>query len=181
MWNAGSIGVIKPQTTNGPPMHSFTPSRENTRALRDALGHYATGVCVVTCAGPDGPVGMTVNSFASLSLDPPLILWSPGKSSRRGAAFTAAHHFAVHVLAQDSAHLAQHFAKAGGDFTTLSWTPSAHGPPLLPNALARFECRTHAQHDAGDHVLLIGLVEQAYMQPGEPLVFYGGGYRALSP
>ena len=91
-----------------------TPTSCDERAFRDALGRFATGVTIVTCNGPDGPMGITANSFASLSLDPPLVLWSPAKSSRRYEAFVNATEFAIHVASYDQLDLCRDFAKSAG-------------------------------------------------------------------
>ena len=128
---------------------SFDPAAD-PRAFRDALGRYTTGVTVVTTMTADGPVAITANSFASVSLDPPLVLWSPAKSSRRFAAFEGAQHFAIHVLAAEDAALASDCAKSWAPFDNHTVTEGEGGTPLIDGVLARFECETHAQHDGGD-------------------------------
>lgn len=155
---------------------AFNPAEGDTRRLRDALGSFATGVCVVTADGPEGPVGITANSFASLSLEPPLVLWSPARSSRRFTAFTAARHFVIHVLAEDQFALGRHYALQGHDFSLPGITMNPEGVPLLPGCLARFECRQEALHDGGDHALIVGRVLRAASRPGPPLVFSAGRY-----
>ncbi|MCC5971736.1 MAG: flavin reductase family protein [Pararhodobacter sp.] len=154
----------------------FNPAESDPRRLRDALGAFATGVCVVTARGAAGPVGITANSFASLSLDPPLVLWSPARASRRFTAFAAADHYAVHVLAAEQFALGRHFALHGQDFALPGVSDNAEGVPLLPGCLARFECRREAVHDGGDHALIVGLVLRATSRPGAPLVFSAGRY-----
>lgn len=162
--------------TGIPPMERFMPGPETARALRDALGRFATGVAVVTAQDGDGPVGITANSFASVSLDPALVLWSPAKSSSRFPLFHAAEHFAIHVLGQDHRDLAAHFVRHGRDFAGLQAIPGPGGAPLLDECLARFACRTVARHDAGDHVIMVGEVLDAAFREGEPLVFSQGAY-----
>lgn len=160
---------------------TFDPAHGDTRRFRDALGAFATGVCVVTAAGTDRPVGITANSFASLSLEPPLVLWSPARASRRFAAFLAARDYAIHVLAEDQFALARHFAVNGYDFALDGVTVSADGVPLLPGCLARFECRQEAVHEGGDHALIVGRVLRAASRAGKPLVFSAGRYGGLAP
>ena len=148
--------------------------------LRVALGQYATGVAVVTTVGADGrPMGLTVNSFASVSLDPPLVLWSLGRSSACLPAFKACSHFAINVLAAEQVELANRFAAAALDkFAHLAWTPGLGGAPLLDKCSARFECRNETHHAGGDHLIFIGRVERFERQEREPLVFHGGRYCA---
>lgn len=157
-------------------MTSFAPGPETLRSFRDALGKFATGVTVVTCRTPAGPLGITANSFASLSLDPPLVLWSPARSSRRFDAFAEARHFAIHILSTEQDALCRRFAGDGLDFSGLDWTTGAEGVPLFPSCLARFECTREAVHDGGDHAIIVGRVSSAEMTDGEPLLFAGGRY-----
>ena len=147
-------------------------------ALRAALGQYATGVTVVTTHDRDGrPVGLTVNSFASVSLDPPLVLWSLALSSSRLPAFKACRHFAVNVLAADQLELSNHFAMTGIDkFADLAWSPGLGGVPLLEGCCARFECHSEAQHEGGDHLIFVGRVERFMRDERAPLLFHGGAY-----
>ncbi len=149
---------------------------ETRRALRTALGHYATGVTVVTTRTDAAPFGITVNSFTSVSLDPPLVLWCPALGSMRYAAFAAARHYSIHVLADDQLALCHRFARAGDDFTGISSTATPEGMPVLDGVLARFDCSAHAIHEGGDHAILVGRVLRAAMRPGTPLVFWDGRY-----
>lgn len=155
----------------------------DTRRLRDALGAYPTGVTVVTTRGPDGrAVGLTVNSFASLSLDPPLLLWSLANRSPNRRAFRAASHFAINVLGSGQEALARSFANptVTDKFDGVAWQPSAaHGVPLLAGTLAHFVCECRDAIEAGDHTLFIGRVDQHAHVGGEPLVFHGGRFAAL--
>jgi flavin reductase (DIM6/NTAB) family NADH-FMN oxidoreductase RutF len=154
----------------------FVPGAENHRAFRNALGSFTTGVTVVTAITADGPIGMTVNSFASVSLDPPLVLWSPAKSSSRHGAFTGARHFAIHVLGADQDHLSAAFTRGGKGFDGIDVRFNDEGVPVLPGTLARFECAEQAQHDAGDHTIIIGRVLRVAHRQGEPLCFSGGRF-----
>jgi len=160
---------------------SFAPSHAEARRFRDALGQFATGVTVVTTLGPEGPVGITANSFSSLSLDPPLVLWSPARASRRFKAFADSMHFAIHVLGADQFALGRHFALQGLDFDLPGVGANAAGVPLLPDCLARFECRREAVHDGGDHALVVGRVERVCTRPGAPLIFSAGRYGGFLP
>ena len=156
----------------------FTPGPETVRILRDALGRFVTGVTVVTAPTPAGPIGITANSFTSVSLDPPLVLWCPARASRRFAHFDAAGHFAIHVLGADQLEIARRFASGAGGFDAQEQSPE--GVPLLPDALARFDCALHAAHDGGDHTIVVGRVLRAELRAGAPLVFSGGDYGQFS-
>lgn len=158
-------------------MEPFHPSSDTARAFRDALGHYATGVTVVVAEGADAaPLAITVNSFASLSLDPALVLWCPAKGSGRYAAFVAADRYSVHVLAADQRDLGLRLARSGSDFGDTAVERTKDGFFHLPGCLAWFDCRSHAVHDGGDHAILVGLVQRAACRPGDPLIFWGGRY-----
>ena len=145
-------------------------------ALREALGRYASGVTIVTTQGPQGPVGITANSFTSLSLDPALVLWCPARASARFAAFAGAGHYAIHVLGADQLELCRRFARSGADFDGIPLEATPEGQPLLPGCLARFDCRAHAVHEGGDHAILVGEVLRATTATGDPLLFWGGRY-----
>lgn len=155
----------------------------DTRALRDALGRFATGVTIVTTRTTQGaPVGLTANSFASVSLDPPLVLWSAARSSMRHQHFAAAQCFAIHVLCDAQEALARHFTRDGLDFDGIDWSPSADGTPLLNHVLARFECVTEATHEGGDHTIIIGRVTRFMQDPqARPLLFSGGRFARIAP
>ncbi|MBX3530160.1 MAG: flavin reductase family protein [Rhizobiaceae bacterium] len=157
-------------------MH-FVPGPYRKREFRDALGRFATGVTVVTTATADGPVGITANSFASVSLDPPVVLWSIGRHSSRFAAFADCERFAVHVLAADQVDLSRRFARSTVDaFAGLDIEESAEGVPLLSGCLSRFECTRLAAHEGGDHLIVVAGVTGACLRDGDPLVFSRGGY-----
>ncbi len=155
--------------------NTFEPSAD-PRAFRDALGQFGTGVTVITCECDQGPLGITANSFASVSLDPALVLWSPGKFSKRYPAFCDARHYAIHVLAEDQLGMGGAFAKDGFDFSVCDWYRSAENVPVIKGCLARFECRKVAEHDAGDHAIIVGEVIRAATAPGTPLLFAQGQY-----
>ena len=159
---------------------SFDPTRADSRDFRAALGRFATGVTVITCATPTGPLGITANSFSSLSLDPPLVLWCPAKSSSRYPFFMAAKHFAIHVLGAEQKELCQGFARSGDAFDGLRMAEGAGGTPLIDGCLARFECEQVAAHDGGDHSILIGRVDHVTTREGAPLLFHGGLFGRLA-
>lgn len=153
----------------------------DTRALRQALGMFATGITVITARAPDGQyIGLTANSFNSVSLDPPLIVWSLSLYSPNLAAFQTASHYAVNVLAVDQVELSQRFALPRVDkFAGLQPCEGLGGAPLLDGCCAWFECRNEARHPGGDHLVFIGLVERFSREDREPLVYQGGRYRSL--
>ncbi|WP_323767099.1 flavin reductase family protein [Antarctobacter sp.] len=160
---------------------SFDPAKTDSRAFRDALGRFGTGVTVVTCATSTGPLGITANSFSSVSLDPPLVLWAPAKSSSRYPFFMAADRFAIHVLGTAHVDLCKGFARSGDAFDDANWRLSASGVPLIEDCLARFECRQVAAHDGGDHSIILGRVERAVAHDGAPLLFQAGRYGSFAP
>lgn len=159
----------------------FAPSPENSRAFRDALGRFATGVTVVTIFTDEGPMGITANSFAAVSLDPPLVLWSPARSSSRFDRFAGAGNFAIHVLGAEQSDLCARFTRGGVGFEDLEIGYTAEGVPLLPGALARFECKRHAIHEGGDHAIVVGLVERVALREGAPLLFAQGQFGRFAP
>jgi len=158
----------------------FDPAQDE-RAFRHALGGFATGVTVVTAMQGGVPIGITANSFASVSLDPPLVLWSPAKASARFVPFTEAEHYAIHVLGAEQKALCDTFARTGARFDGVQHDIGESGAPILPGALAVFECRREAVHDAGDHAVVIGRVLRVRHAPGAPLVFQGGAFGGFCP
>jgi len=160
---------------------TFVPDAANARAFRDALGRFATGVTVVTIAAPDGPMGFTANSFAAVSLDPPLVLWSPARSSSRFVHYESARHYSIHVLAAEAHGWMERFARGGPGFDGLDHGFNAEGVPVIHGALARFDCERHAAHDGGDHLIVVGRVLRAGLRDGAPLVFSQGQYGGFSP
>ena len=153
----------------------------DTRQLRDALGRFTTGVTVVTCCDAAGGfVGLTANSFSSLSLEPPLVLWSLRSASPAMASFEAARRFAVNVLADSQVELSRRFASKREDrFAEGSWSLGAHGAPVLVGCTAVLECETVSHQVAGDHRLFIGRVLACSESALAPLVFQAGHYRLL--
>lgn len=150
---------------------------DDPRAFRRCLGQFPTGVAVMTASKGSHLVGMSANSFAALSLDPPLVLWSIRKESKSLQTFSQASHFAVNVLSSDQAPVAMHFATSSDDkFRQAQWSPGLGGAPVLAGCLAHFECRLKECIDQGDHLLMIGLVERYTRLQGEPLVFSQGRY-----
>lgn len=153
----------------------FSPDADN-KAFRNALGSFPTGVTIVTTDSPEGPVGITANSFASVSLDPPLVLWSPAKSSHRHEHFGSALRFAIHVLSESQLDICQSFTKSKAAFADLDWTTSPSGIPLINGVSACFECNLETTYDAGDHTIVVGRVIRAHHEGGNPLVFHAGQF-----
>ena len=148
------------------------------RGFRRALGQFATGVAIVSARGKDArPVGLTVNSFSSVSLDPPLVLWSLAKHSPSYPDFASATHFAINVLAADQHHLSRQFSTPVPDkFAGVDCEEGLAGCPLLKGATAHFVCRRVREFDGGDHVIFLGEVEDYKWREGEPLIFHSGRY-----
>lgn len=146
--------------------------------FRTALGSFVTGVTIVTASDGAGlDVGVTANSFNSVSLDPPMVLWSLARKSSSLAAFEAASHFAVHILAADQEELSNRFARSSADkFAGLDFARGAGDAPLLARVAAKFECRNAFRHDGGDHVIFVGEVEAFDRSDRPPLAFHGGRY-----
>jgi flavin reductase (DIM6/NTAB) family NADH-FMN oxidoreductase RutF len=159
------------------PLRSFEPTPDAQRMFRDSLGRFASGVTVVTAATPEGGIGMTANSFSSVSMDPPLVLWCPARSSSRFAVFEKARHFAIHVLSADQEEMAMAFARSARALDQVFHSLNEDGVPLLADCLARFECETQALHDAGDHAIMVGRVRRAAFGEGKPLIFSQGRFR----
>jgi flavin reductase (DIM6/NTAB) family NADH-FMN oxidoreductase RutF len=152
------------------------------RAFRDAMGCFATGITVVSTMTGDGrPVGMTVNSFSSVSLDPPLVLFSLARTASNYDAFAQAEKFAISVLRDDQRDISQGFASSSnGYFNEITYEETDFGCPLVPDAIAVFECLTEAKHDGGDHVIMVGRVDRVRcMSEGEPLLYYRGRYAEI--
>jgi 4-hydroxyphenylacetate 3-hydroxylase, reductase component len=153
----------------------------DSRQLRTALGRFTTGVTIVTCVAEDGSyVGLTANSFNSLSLTPPLVLWSLREASPSMTAFAKVSHFAVNVLAEAQVDLSRRFASRDLDrFSEGAWALGEHGSPVLAGCAAVFECETVSHQQAGDHRLFIGRVLACTESALPPLVFQGGHYHLL--
>jgi len=153
------------------------------KQFRQALGAFTTGVTIVTTRGADGlDYGLTANSFNSVSIDPPMVLWSINKDSSSAQAFTQGSHFAVHILATDQEPLSNRFAKSSADkFSGLDLQRGPSDVPLLDGCSARFQCKTTYQYEGGDHIILVGKVLAFDRFDKAPLVFHSGGYRRLLP
>jgi flavin reductase (DIM6/NTAB) family NADH-FMN oxidoreductase RutF len=149
--------------------------------FRQGLGLFPTGVTIVTTEA-DEPIGMTVSSFNTVSLDPPLVLWSIDRRSLSLDTFTKCEHFAINVLSKDQQDLSNRFASKGADkFADTPFTKGAGGSPLLESCIAQLECKTWQTYDGGDHVIIVGeVLNYRYDKTLEPLVFYAGNYAELS-
>ncbi len=155
----------------------------DARAFRQALGTFATGVAVITARAAEGAVvGMTMSSFNSVSLDPPLVLFSVARSAHSLPAMLAARAYGVNVLDREQEHLSNRFSKALADkWADVDHTLGHGEAPLLTGALAHFECEPYAHHDGGDHVIFLARVLRfAHAQAGTPLIFYRGRYHGLA-
>ena len=171
-------------TSSAPP--GPTPEADapfDGRAFRTALGQFATGVAVVTASTQDGDVvGMTMSSFNSVSLDPPLVLFSVARSAYSLAAMQSAKGFGINLLGQPQQDLSTRFARALGDkWNAVDHRRGVHDAPLLSGALAHFECVPYARHDGGDHEIFLARVVRFHVpEAGEPLIFFRGRYHALA-
>ena len=162
-----------PQATGAAPPPAIDEAR-----FRQVLGHFATGVTVVTSRDGAGPVGLAVNSFTSVSLDPPLLAFSVKRTSSTWPRIRAAGGFTVNILSADQEAVSRRFASAAPDrFEGMGWHPSPSGSPVLEGALAWIDATIEVEHEAGDHVMVIGRVTGLDVaREGAPLVFYRGGY-----
>lgn len=152
------------------------------RELRNALGRFATGVCLITTTTEDQQaMALTANSFASVSLDPPLVLWSLQNNSDVYELYARPRYFAINVLAAEQEALSNQYARKGEhEIDPAHFRPGKHGAPIILDALASFECELHATHEGGDHLIIVGRVQDMLTRPsGDPLLFYAGGYREL--
>ena len=151
--------------------------------FRAVLGHFCTGVTVVTGMADAGPVGFACQSFAALSLDPPLVLFCVARTSRTWPALAAVGTFAVNVLAEDQQAVSAEFGRRGGDkFSAVSWQPAPSGAPLLDGALTWVDCEVQAVHPAGDHYVVIGRVTAlGDTSEARPLLFHRGRYTVTEP
>lgn len=173
--------AMSPQGDMDDDLISFAPN--DGVALRSAFGRFGTGVTIITALTERGPLGMTANSFSSVSLDPPLVLWSAALRSKRHDAFVQAQHFCIHVLAADQAALANHFATQGEVFDAVKWVQGPHGVPTLNGVLAAFHCDRFAVHPAGDHSIILGEITHASERRGEGagLMFDQGRFGTFAP
>jgi flavin reductase (DIM6/NTAB) family NADH-FMN oxidoreductase RutF len=155
----------------------------DAREFRNALGQFSTGVCLITVkSDAQGPLALTANSFASVSLDPPLVLWSLQNNSDVFADYSEPRHFAINVLSSEQQALSDRYArKDEHQLDQDHFVEGVHGSPLINNALVRFECAVEATHDGGDHTIIVARVlAMSGLEGGDPLLFYCGGYRALA-
>jgi 3-hydroxy-9,10-secoandrosta-1,3,5(10)-triene-9,17-dione monooxygenase reductase component len=155
------------------------------RGFRDALGHYASGITIVAAMVEGAPVGFTCQSFYSVSLDPPLISFSVMKGSRSWQRIRAVANFTVNLLAWDQQHLSRTFSSPSADrWAQVRWSTNTRGGPVIDGCLLWLDCQTYAEHEAGDHAVVIGRVGSLWhsAEPGErsPLVYYRGRYRQLA-
>jgi flavin reductase (DIM6/NTAB) family NADH-FMN oxidoreductase RutF len=158
------------------PLEEGDPALD-PRAFRRCAGQFATGVTIITTLTDGRPVGVTANSFSSLSMDPPLVLWSIGRSSRSFEAFQAASSFAINILSAEQIDLSQRFSSPLEDkFASLDWQTGTVGAPVLPAVVAVLECEAETRFDGGDHVILVGRVRNYRYYPGAALVYAQGRY-----
>jgi len=160
---------------------SFDDARIDPRALRDLMGHFATGVTVVTTLGDDGvPVGLTANSFASVSLDPPLVVWSIGLNAPSLGAFRRHPSFAINIMCEESKDLALNFARPSDDkFADIAWKPGFDGVPVLDDAAVVIQCSTEMRFPGGDHEMYLGRVMEFHRTDKKPLLFHKGAFTKL--
>ena len=163
---------------SAPPLRSI-----DAAGFRQVLGHFCTGVTIITGTENGRPAGFACQAFAALSLTPPLVLFCPSKSSASWPAIARAGYFCVNVLAAGQQEIARRFGVTGADkFAAVSWSPSPAGAPVLAGALTWLECAVSAVHEAGDHYVVVGgVTELGPCQPGQPLLFYRGRYAATDP
>ena len=150
-------------------------------ALREVLGHFASGITVVTARTDEGPIGFTCQSFSSLSLDPPLVAFAPGRSSRTWPRLRELGRFCVNVLAEGQEEISQNFARSGVDrFAGVNWTPSPHGSPVLDGVVAWIDAALWAEYDGGDHTIVAARVlDLGAVADRRPLLYHRGTYGLL--
>jgi flavin reductase (DIM6/NTAB) family NADH-FMN oxidoreductase RutF len=156
---------------------AFGASSIDRGRFREVLGHFASGVTVVTASEEGVPVGFTCQSFASLSLDPPLVVFAAATTSTSWPKMAAAGSFCINILEEHQEPLSRAFAESGSDkFAGVAWTPAASGAPVIAGCLAWIDCELERIAEAGDHELVIGRVLDLGSGPGAPLLFYRGGF-----
>jgi 3-hydroxy-9,10-secoandrosta-1,3,5(10)-triene-9,17-dione monooxygenase reductase component len=158
-----------------------TPRIVDPEVMRDVLGHFASGVTVVTALPDDGPIGFTCQSFSSLSLDPPLVAFAPARTSRTWSLLREIGRFCINVLAEGQDDLSQRFARRGADkFDAVSWLPSPHGAPVLEGVVAWIDAELWAEYDGGDHTIAVARVLDLGAHPDRrPLLYHRGSYGLL--
>ncbi|MCB1842905.1 MAG: flavin reductase family protein [Halioglobus sp.] len=152
------------------------------RQLRNAMGRFATGVCLITTYTDDRqPLALTANSFSSVSLDPPLVLWNLQNNSDVYAHYAGQRFFAINVLSSEQQDMSNHYARKGQHLLDPAhFREGRYGAPIIRNALVNLECELHATHAGGDHLIIVGRIRDMHERPnGKPLLFYAGGYREL--
>lgn len=169
------------------PLSSSKPIESSPEALtaesfRRACGRFATGVAIVTTLDSNAnPCGLTINSFSSVSLHPPLVLFCLDRSSQALLAFESSNSFIINILDDSQSHLSQHFASRQDDrFVGIPYHSGLSGAPIFPASLAVIECRRQAVLDGGDHLIFIGLVLAVHTRDGDPLLYFSGRYRQLA-
>jgi len=169
-----------PMNTSSP--RAAAPAFDATQ-FRHALSQFATGVTVITTRLADGSFrGLTASSFNSVSLDPPLVLWSLGAGANSLPIFTGNSHYVINVLAAGQAHLAERFSRRGHDpFGETAYELSRTGQPILAGVSAWFECHNRSRYPEGDHVIFVGEVEECAVHPQAPLIFHGGRFGSTVP
>lgn len=158
------------------------PQRVTPQQLRSVLGHFATGLTIITSTTPDGPAGFTCQSFASLSLDPALVTFSPARTSSSWPLLRATGRFTINILPAEHQHLSAQFARSGADkFAGVNYSLSPLGNPVLDQALAWVDCEFHQEYDGGDHTIVVGSVRSLEARAeAEPLLFYKGAYATVA-
>jgi flavin reductase (DIM6/NTAB) family NADH-FMN oxidoreductase RutF len=165
----------------GRPVPDGAPPIVDTTLMREVLGHFASGVTVVTADTDDGPIGFTCQSFSSLSLEPPLVAFAPARTSVTWPRLRAIGRFCVNVLAEGQDVVSQNFARSGADkFDGVQWTPSAHGSPVLDDIVAWIDGELWAEYDGGDHTIVVARVLDLGADPDRrPLLYHRGAYGLL--
>jgi len=159
-------------------MTALSNKSRDVRAFRECLGQYSTGVTVIAAVVDGKSFGVTANSFSSLSLEPPMVLWSIARTSRSFEAFQRSEAFAVNILADSQVEISRRFSsKEENKFATVDWRPGENGSPLIAGSAAEFECTTTARHDGGDHVIIVGRVTRFASHRRNVLIFSQGRYR----
>jgi flavin reductase (DIM6/NTAB) family NADH-FMN oxidoreductase RutF len=188
LWRVGHRRALKPVSCpfELPFVSPAAPQKFDADAFRSALGQFATGVTVITTLGKNGaPMGLTANSFSSVSLDPPLVLWSLGVNASSQALFRASTHYAVNVLASEQIDLSRRFGSRAMPparrFEGIDWRKGTHGVPILGQSCAWFLCSNRSRYLEGDHVIFVGEVEELGFSAHEPLIFQNGRYHMTQP
>jgi len=169
--------------TSSPSSTHETPRPVTPQAMREVLGHFVSGVVVITAQGPEAPIGFTCQSFSSLSLDPPLISFSPARTSSTWPRIREIGTFCVNVLASDHSGYSNGFARSGTDkFAGVTWSPAPSGSPILEGVSAWIDCTLWNEYDGGDHTVVLGKVSDLGADEARlPLLFYRGGYGITAP